>query len=115
RVVHLAARELKVDIVLFDSGPNIGALNKTILLDCDYFIIPAACDLFSLTAIKTLGQTLVNWLTDWRTIRALAPDGVYLPPGRPKFLGYITQRVRTYADHPTCHTSQFLPLITMEI
>src|SRR2546426_5717136 len=30
--------EKKVDYVFYDSGPNIGPLNRVILLDCDFFI-----------------------------------------------------------------------------
>ncbi len=46
-VVDKLIRETNADYVLFDSGPNIGPLNRAVLLDCDYFIVPAACDLFS--------------------------------------------------------------------
>src|SRR5579862_5487169 len=32
----------EIEYVFYDSGPNLGPLNRVILLDCDYFIIPAA-------------------------------------------------------------------------
>src|SRR5260221_4384363 len=51
----------KIDYVFYDSGPNIGPLNRVILLDADHFIVPAACDLFSIRAFKTLGQSHVKW------------------------------------------------------
>jgi len=35
-VVNDVAEELDIDFVFFDSGPNIGPLNRSILLDCDY-------------------------------------------------------------------------------
>ena len=34
------------DFVFYDTGPNIGALNRVLLLDSNYFIVPVACDLF---------------------------------------------------------------------
>jgi cellulose biosynthesis protein BcsQ len=56
RVASHAARRIDADYILFDTGPNIGPLNRLILLDVDYFIVPAACDLFSLRA--TLAFTI---------------------------------------------------------
>ena len=47
-----------IEFVFYDFCPNIGPLNRIILLDCDYFIVPAACDLFSVRALKTLGRSL---------------------------------------------------------
>ena len=58
QIVDNTAREIDADFVFYDAGPNIGSLNRIILLDCDFFIIPAACDLFSIRALKTLGYTL---------------------------------------------------------
>src|SRR5205807_4467630 len=96
-LVNTVCDNLKIDYVFYDSGPNIGPLNRVILLDCDHFIIPAALDEFSIRALKTLGITLETWIRIWQTIVDLAPDSVYLFPGKPKFLGYIIQRFRVYA------------------
>ena len=68
-----------VDYVFYDTGPNIGALNRILLLDSDYFIVPVACDLFSMRALSTLGQTLKKWIIDCKTIETIAPDGTCLP------------------------------------
>ena len=89
------------DFVFYDSGPNIGPLNRAILLDCDYFIVPVAYDLFSVRALKTLGRTLAAWIREWQTIADFAPDGTYLLPGQPKFAGYIPQNFRVYGGAPT--------------
>lgn len=97
-MVNNIARKEKIDFIFYDVGPNIGPLNRIILLDCDYFIVPAACDLFSVRALRTLGKSLYDWITDWKTITQLAPDNTYLLPGRPIFLGYILQRFRMYGD-----------------
>ena len=95
-VVNLIAKKIKADYVFYDVGPNIGALNRVVLLDCDFFIVPAACDLFSTRALSTLGHSLSSWVTEWQVISQLAPDGTTLLPGRPKFLGYILQKFRMY-------------------
>jgi cellulose biosynthesis protein BcsQ len=107
--------EIDFDYVFYDSGPNIGPLNRAILLDCDEFIVPVACDLFSLRALKTLGRTLVDWISSWETIADLAPADIDLLSGRPAFLGYIPQRFRTYAGAPTQQQSHFLAQIDREI
>jgi cellulose biosynthesis protein BcsQ len=104
-----------IDAVFFDSGPNIGALNRVILLDCDYFIVPAACDVFSVRAFKTLGRTLANWIRDWKTVSDLAPDSVYLMPGRPDLLGYIPQRFKVYRGTVTAAQSTYISKIERHI
>jgi hypothetical protein len=69
-----------------------------LLLDSDYFIVPVACDLFSVRALSTLGQTLKKWIMDARTIRSIAPDGTQLLAASPKFLGYLPQRFKVYGQ-----------------
>lgn len=107
QVVDSFARKRQIDFVFYDTGPNIGPLNRIILLDCDYFVVPAACDLFSVRALKTLGATLRRWVEEWQTIVSLAPDGTYLFPGEPRFLGYIPQRFRTYGGVMTSVSNAF--------
>ena len=38
------------DFVFYDTGPNIGPLNRVLLLDSHFLIVPVACDLFSVRA-----------------------------------------------------------------
>lgn len=114
-VVSSACRDLDIDYVFYDSGPNIGPLNRVILLDCDYLIVPVACDLFSLRSLRTLGRTLVDWIKSWNIISSIAAEGTPLLPGRPQFLGYIPQRFRIYAGVLTQQHQQFLDRIEREI
>jgi cellulose biosynthesis protein BcsQ len=109
RLVNEIAIANDIDFVFYDSGPNIGALNRVILLDCDHFIVPAACDVFSVRAIKTLGHTLAGWIQDWSTISDLAPDEIYLLPGLPKFAGYIPQRFKVYAGGMASEFASYIP------
>lgn len=95
-LVDEAAARIDADYIFYDAGPNIGPLNRAILLDCDFFVVPAACDLFSVRALKTLGHTLRDWILQWSNIRQMAPDDSPLLPGRPRFLGYVPQRFRIY-------------------
>lgn len=76
-----------IDVVLYDVGPNVGALNRAVLLDCDYFIAPVAADLFSLRALTTVGWSIARWIRDWQTIRSLAsPKDVRRPASGAAFL-----------------------------
>jgi cellulose biosynthesis protein BcsQ len=95
-VIDTCAEELLADYVLYDVGPNIGPLNRAILLDCDFFVVPAACDYFSTRALKTLGHSIANWIRDWDVISKLAPHEVPLLEGHPVYLGYVLQRFRMY-------------------
>ena len=97
-LVDNLSTERQFDYVFFDTGPNIGPLNRVLLLDSDYFIVPVACDLFSVRALGTLGTTLSRWITDCETIRSIAPDQAPMLPGRPAFLGYIPQRFKVYGQ-----------------
>ena len=115
RLVNGLCHEQKFDFVFYDSGPNIGPLNRVVMLDSDFFIVPAACDEFSIRALKTLGRTLARWIAEWRTIVELAPEKAYLLPGMPRFLGYIPQRFRIYGGNPTSEFAVFLPKLEKQI
>lgn len=84
------------DFIFYDTGPNIGPLNRAILLDCDYFIVPASCDAFSVRALRTLGKTLTTWIRHWNSFGGANPEGASLLPGHPRFLGYAMQAYRVY-------------------
>ena len=97
-LISSLSQQRNFDFVFYDTGPNIGPLNRVLLLDSDFFIIPVACDLFSTRALSTLGQTIKKWIIDAKTIEAIAPDNAIVLKGRPKFLGYIPQQFRTYGQ-----------------
>lgn len=95
-LVDELAVTVKADFVFYDAGPNIGPLNRVIVLDCSHFIVPAACDLFSTRALKTLGYALNEWIATWQTVVERAPDGTQLLKGRPKLAGFVPQGFRIY-------------------
>lgn len=59
-------RELEndYDYIIVDVGPSLGAINRLVLLACDYFILPMSSDIFSLKAIDNISQALAAWKTD---------------------------------------------------
>lgn len=107
-LVNAIATEEKVDYVFYDTGPNIGALNRVLLLDCDFFIVPGACDWFSTRGLTTLGQILKTWIQLWKTLVDQAPDDALLLPGMPVFLGYIPQRFKVYGNRIVKDHSEYL-------
>lgn len=90
--VNRAADAVNADVVLYDVGPNVGALNRAVLLDCDHFITPVAADLFSLRALSTVGRSIAKWITDWDGVRRMAStkDRARVFRGKPSYLGYVT-------------------------
>lgn len=53
----------RYDAIFFDVGPSLGALNRTVLLSCDYIVTPFGCDIFSLLGIKNISEWIKNWNT----------------------------------------------------
>jgi cellulose biosynthesis protein BcsQ len=95
-LIDKAAARANADFVFYDTGPNIGPLNRAILLDCDFFIVPAAADVFSVRALKTLGRTMSTWIKRWSTMKGNAPDSARVLIGRPAMLGYVMQGFKVY-------------------
>ncbi|HEY0468946.1 MAG TPA: ParA family protein [Polyangiaceae bacterium] len=98
RATHSLAAKYNANIVLYDVGPNVGPLNRAILLGCDYFITPVAPDLFSLRALTSVGAAVGRWIQDWRTVQLLASGDKKgdLLPGSPAYLGYIVSAFKAY-------------------
>jgi len=49
------------DIVLFDLGPSLGALNRSVLAASDYFVTPMGADIFSVVALRNIAEWLSHW------------------------------------------------------
>lgn len=108
-------RQSPLDYVFYDTGPNIGALNRVLLLDSNYFVVPVACDLYSMRALATLGQAMSRWIFDAETIAAIAPDHASLLTAKPALLGYIPQRFKVYGQNMVEEASFYLREIKSRI
>jgi cellulose biosynthesis protein BcsQ len=90
------------DYVLFDLGPSLGAINRTVLMASDGFVLPMSSDIFSLRAIENINSSLLEWKSE-------IEDGIrrfevkekekFTVHGQPwtfelKFLGYVKQQYR---------------------
>lgn len=58
------------DYAFIDVGPSLGALNRSALLNSDYFLTPMASDVFSLWGISNIGE----WMEQWTTLYQGAID-----------------------------------------
>lgn len=50
------------DFVFIDVGPSLGALNRSILLNTDYFFTPMGSDIFSLLGIENIATWMNRWM-----------------------------------------------------
>jgi cellulose biosynthesis protein BcsQ len=98
RLARETAKKIGATLVMYDVGPNVGPLNRTVLLDSDFFITPVHTDLYSLRALTTVGRSLSKWIRDWGTVKQLASsrEKERLIHGSPKYLGYIASAYQTY-------------------
>jgi len=108
QVMQMAARKIQADIILVDIGPNLGAINRSVLLATDYVAIPLGADLFSLQGLKNLGPTLKSWknlwnkrLDNWKnsTEQQNFSDFI-LPEGKMQSVGYLCQQHSVRLDRP---------------
>lgn len=108
QVLQMAVNKVQADIVLVDVGPNLGAINRSVLIATDYVVIPLGADLFSLQGLKNLGPTLHRWqnlwnkrLDNWRSSQEANnyPD-FRLPKGKMQPIGYLCQQHGVRLDRP---------------
>lgn len=93
RYIRWAGDKIGADVIFVDLGPNLGALNRSVLGSSDYFIVPVAPDLFSIRGTENLGSKLATWREEWdQANNSWRGEGLDLPEGRPTFLGYVVQQ-----------------------
>jgi len=109
RMITDAAAQISADIVFVDLGPNVGALNRAVLLGSDYIILPMASDLFSLRALPSVGQSVDRWVRQWKTAQTVAPPLAFpIPLGFPRIMGYVSQQFNVYRGDPTMAFSKWI-------
>ena len=97
RTFEAVASANDVDYVLIDVGPNLGSLNRSILLSCDYFLIPIIPDMFSLRGLSNIGYTFSKWIKNWSEAKKRFKEDIGTLPfsiqdGKPAFAGIINQQ-----------------------
>ncbi len=93
RILQGAAEKSGARLVLVDVGPNLGALNRAVLVATDHVVVPLGADLFSLQGLRNLGPTLRDWREGWRERRTRTPRlDIQLPGGAMRPAGYVVQQ-----------------------
>lgn len=108
QVMQMAAAKVQADIILVDIEPNLGAINRSVLIATDYVVIPLGADLFSLQGLRNLGPTLKSWKSLWNkrlhnwqdSTEARNYSALQLPTGNMKPIGYLCQQHSVRLDRP---------------
>lgn len=86
------------DHVLLDLGPSSGAITNLALLSCDGYFIPVTPDRFCTQAVGALARLIKDWIERHeRTISSFSAFGVDAFPGKPVFLGAVSNSFKAYA------------------
>jgi chromosome partitioning protein len=105
-----------IDYTIIDLNPSLSAINQTLLLSSDYFIVPTACDYFSKLAIKSLKSILPQWENWARNARTILFESSYpLKMETPMYLGAIIQRYNIRNGQPTQANQEIISEIQAEI
>jgi chromosome partitioning protein len=101
RSIEMGGNAFNADVALVDVGPNLGPLNRSALLACDYVVVPLGADLFSLQGLRNMGPALREWRSIWHDMVTKNPDEtLHLPTGAMSPIGYIVMRHSVTAGRP---------------
>lgn len=112
RIIQLAIKIYSADLVLIDIGPNLGSINRAVMISTDYLVIPLASDLFSVQGLRNLGPTLEKWRSQWQQRRELHTSREFeVPTGKTEPLGYISMLHAERISRPTLAYQRWLSRI----
>ncbi len=101
RLIQRASQAHEATIVLVDLGPNLGAINRSVLIAVDHIVVPLSPDLFSLQGLRNLGPTLRTWRDQWTQRRGKNPaSDLDLPRAAMNPLGYVVLQHSVRLDRP---------------
>lgn len=115
QLAQSAATQHSAELVLFDLGPNLGAINRSALIGSDFLVVPLRSDLFSLEALHLLGPALRHWHRDWQKLREnWRTPNFDLPAGNMKPMGYILQQHEADLSRAYSHGDNWADRISRE-
>ena len=103
RLIAKAGEKLSASWAVIDMGPNLGAINRAVLIACDYLVFPLGPDLFSFQGLKNVGAFLNKWRKEWRDRKTKGHEAdldFSLPEGRMQPIGYIMMKHSIRHDRP---------------
>jgi cellulose biosynthesis protein BcsQ len=92
------AHKFGYEIVIVDTSPSLGPLNKVVISTADGFLIPCAPDLFSVYGIRNIGRALGYWKKEFGTIYQLLSESKReaFPTEFVRLLGYTIYNAKRY-------------------
>lgn len=98
-LAHEYAKIYSYDVVIFDTSPSLGALNRNLLSLADGFMIPCSPDLFSVYGIKNIGDALRGWRAQFESIFHFLSDQKRssFPENFVRFMGYTIYNAKRYS------------------
>lgn len=100
-LAHDYGAQNKYDLVIFDTSPSLGALNRHLLSLADGFLIPCSPDLFSVYGIRNIGDALRTWRKQFESIFHFISDQkrANFPGSFVKFMGYTLYNAKRYSKY----------------
>jgi cellulose biosynthesis protein BcsQ len=115
RLIGIAGRAWGADIALIDVGPNLGALNRAVLIAAEHIVVPLGADLFSIQGLRNLGPTLGVWRREWAERVSRNPiTGLDLPSGSMEPAGYVVMQPNLYGGKVTRSYERWLARVPDE-
>lgn len=115
RSAQESASRFGAGLIVFDVGPNLGAMNRAALLASNHVVVPLGADLFSLQGLRNLGPTLRQWREGWIKRRNdWAVPEFDLPAGDMNPVGYIAMRHGVRLTRPVKAYTRWLDQIPAE-
>lgn len=112
RIIQLAITSYSADLVLIDMGPNLGSINRAVMISTDYVVIPLASDLFSVQGLRNLGPMLSKWRSQWQQRQNKHQSTDFkIPDGKMQPLGYISMLHAERTSRPTLAYQKWLARI----
>ena len=111
RISQSRAQSMEADLIIFDVGPNLGAINRSVLIGTDHVVVPLAADMFSLQGLRNLGPALSKWKKGWHERKeklASHPLQQPIPEGTTNPLGYIAMQHQERLSRPVKAYSAWL-------
>ena len=112
RALHGAAERIAAGLILMDVDPNLGALNRAVLVNADHAVVPLAADLYSIRGLHNLGPTLRRWRKEWseRRERNPVPD-LDAPRGDMRPIGYVVLQHAMRLNRPVLAYERWMECI----
>jgi hypothetical protein len=113
-LLRMTAQQYKIDAVIVDMSPSVGALNECLLMGSDYFIVPTSPDFYCNQAVSSLSRVVPRWNNEVQQFRNSALLHPF-PAKPPKFCGIISQRYRPRSGSPAQSFQQWIDVIKQTV